>query len=204
MKYNPNLHHRRSIRLKSYDYTQAGEYFLTLCIQNRECVLGRIENEEVKLSDFGEIVKEEWLRTALLRSDVELDEFIIMPNHMHAIIALCRGTSRDERKGVPLKERVSRKGELQFAPTKTSTPFRSPSGTVGAIVRGFKIATTKQVNELRGTPGMRLWQRNYYEHVIRDEKDLERIREYVRLNPTRWPQDEENPSKSSKVLNHAG
>ena len=100
MRYNPLLHYRRSIRLKGYDYAEAGEYFLTFCTQGRACLFGSIENELVKLSDFGEIVKEEWQRTALLRPDVALDEFIIMPNHFHGIMGLCRGTSHaspDER-----------------------------------------------------------------------------------------------------------
>lgn len=113
-----------------------------------------------------------------------------MPNHIHGILVIC-----DERKGVSQGERIPRKGELQFAHTKTSTPFRSPSGTVGAIVRGFKAATTKRVNEMRKTPGKPFWQRNYYEHIVRDEGDLERIREYIRLNPTRWPIDEEHPAR---------
>jgi len=197
MKDNPNLHHRRSIRLKGYDYTQAGEYFLTLCTQERACLFGSIQDEVVKLSEFGEIVKEEWLRTALLRPDVELDDFVIMPNHLHGILALCRGTSRrDEKSLVGAYGNTPQRGK--------GIPFRSPSGTVGAIIRGFKAASTKRINGLRCTPGAPVWQRNYYEHVVRSEKDLERIREYIRLNPTRWPQDEENPIKSSKVLNHAG
>jgi putative transposase len=179
MKYNPNLHHRRSIRLKGFDYTQAGEYFLTLCTHERGYLFGSIENEVVKLSDSGMIVKAEWLRTAQLRSDVELDEFIIMPNHMHAIIALCRGASRR-------------------APTREG--FGKPvAGSLPTIVRLFKSSSARRINELRRTPGAPVWQRNYYEHVIRDQKELERIRDYIRLNPTRWPADEENPTNISLV-----
>ncbi len=188
MKQNEGLHHRRSIRLKGYDYAQVGEYFLTLCIQNRECLLGKIENEEVKLSAIGEIAGEEWLRTPEIRPNVELDEFVIMPNHLHGIVVI-----REERKGVSQKEKISRGGVLPYAPTTTATPFRSPSGTVGAIIRGFKAASTKRINEMRRTPGAPVWQRNYYEHVIRDENDLDRIREYILMNPAGWTIDEENP-----------
>jgi putative transposase len=197
MRYNSGLHHRSSIRLPGYNYAQAGEYFVTVTTHDRECVLGAIENEEVELSDIGKIVKEEWLRTPIVRPNVELDEFVIMPNHIHGILVI-----RDERKGAevpvganchsPLRENRSSRGK---------TPFRSPSKTVGAIVRGFKSAATKRANELRDTPGKSLWQRDYFEHIVRDEKDLERIREYICLNPTRWPIDEEYPGTLGGMTN---
>ena len=180
--FDPNIHHRRSIRLSTHDYAGAGEYFVTLCIHGWKCVLGVVADEEVKLTDIGRVVNEEWLRTSDLRSNVDLDKFVIMPNHLHGIIVI-----HDERKGgevsvgangsSPLRENVSSPGK---------TPFRSPSGTIGAVVRGFKAASTKRVNELRNTPGRPLWQRNYYEHIVRDERDLERIREYIAKNPERW------------------
>jgi putative transposase len=197
MKYNPSLHHRRSIRLRGYDYAQPGEYFITLRTHDLGCVLGTIRNEEMILSEIGTIVKEEWLKTPIIRPNTKVDEFTIMPNHLHGIIVI-----DEERKGVPQKERIHRMGEQQFAHTIEPTPFRSPSGTVGAIIRGFKSASTNRINELGNTHGKQFWHRNYYEHVIRDEKDLERIREYIRLNPTRWPLDEENPNSGRKSLNN--
>jgi putative transposase len=193
MKYNPHLHHRRSIRLKGHDYTQAGEYFVTIRTHDRGNVLGRIQNENLILSEIGTIVKQEWMKTPEVRSNVDLDEFVIMPNHVHGILVI-----RDERKGGEAFVRAN--GNSPIRENKSSqgkTPFRSPSATVGAIVRGFKGATTKRVNELFVTPGRPLWHRNYYEHVVRNEEDLERIREYIRLNPTRWPTDEENPTNTS-------
>ena len=200
MKYNPNLHHRQSICLKGYDYAEAGEYFVTIRTHDRGNVLGRIRNENLILSEVGTIVKEEWMKTPEVRSNVDLDEFVIMPNHVHGILVI-----RDERKGGEVFVRGN--GNSPTRENKSSqgrTPFRSPSATVGAIVRGFKGATTKRVNELFGTPERPLWHRNYYEHVVRSEKDLERIREYIRLNPTRWPTDEENPTNTNLVESHAG
>ena len=187
MKYNPLVHHRRSIRLKGYDYAQPGAYFITFCTFGREHFLGEIRNGEMSLSEIGEIVKQEWLRTPTIRSNVELDEFVVMPDHFHGIIIL-----HAERNGEHEQD-SSCGGELQFAPTVT--PFRSPSKTIGAIIRGFKAAVTKRANELRKTPGLPLWQRNYYEHIIRDQMELDRIREYILLNPAKWMDEEENRDK---------
>ncbi|MDP2883688.1 MAG: transposase [Ignavibacteria bacterium] len=177
-------HHRRSIRLKGYDYSEPGIYYVTLTLQERVEFLGHLSGGKVHLSAFGEIVRDEWLRTPRIRPEVVLDEFVIMPDHLHGIIVIC-----DERNG------VTRRGEWQFAPTRVfnnqSTPFRSPSGTLGAIIRGFKGATTKQINEVRCTPGAKVWQRNYYEHIVRDEKDLRKIQHYIRENPLRLAEKHE-------------
>jgi putative transposase len=173
MNYNPFKHHRRSIRLRGYDYRQPGAYYVTLTVQDRRPLLGRIIDGKVLLSVLGEIVHEEWLRTTNIRPEVRLDEFVIMPDHMHGIIEIL-----EERNGVP------RWGESKFAPTN-ATPFRSPSKSVGAIIRGFKGASTKRINELRNTRGERFWQRNYYEHVIRGENDYSRIQRYINENPMR-------------------
>jgi putative transposase len=181
MKYNPLVHHRRSIRFRGYDYAQPGEYFVTFCTFGRERLFGEIKNGEMRLSYIGEIVQAEWLRTPTIRPNVELDEFVVMPDHFHGIIIL-----HAERNGEH-GQSSNCGGELQFAPTMT--PFRSPSKTIGAIIRGFKAAATKRTNELRRTSGLPLWQRNYYEHIIRDQMELDRIREYIRLNPVKWTPD---------------
>jgi len=167
---------RRSVRLLGYDYSQAGGYFITICTQNRRCLFGKIVGDVMLLSDIGRIVESEWLRTPSFRPQIELDEFIIMPNHFHAIVLIpdCRGV-------------------LQYAPTHRLV---SPSQTIGAIVRGFKGATTKRINTARGTPGEPVWQRNYYDHVIRNEDDLAATRGYILNNPPAWALDEENPGLS--------
>ncbi|MBM4462743.1 MAG: transposase [Chloroflexi bacterium] len=165
--------HRRSVRLKGYDYAQEGAYFVTICTRDRECMFGDEHNGEIRLNQYGLIVREEWLRTAELRENAKLEACVVMPNHLHGIIAI-----------------TNRRGVSPYAPTGT---LRSPSHTLGAIVRGFKSASTKLINETRHTPGTPVWQRNYYEHVIRDEDDLQRIQQYILDNPAHWAEDENHP-----------
>jgi len=173
----PQRHHRRSIRLKGYDYTQAGAYFVTVCTWNRQCLFGKVVDGEMRLDGRGEIVHQEWLRTAKMRPGVQLDAFVVMPNHIHGIIIIT-----DDRRGT-----------LQRAPT--AEQFGRPtSNSIPTIVRLFKSAVTKRINNARGTPGMPVWQRNYYEHVIRNERSLDRIRRYIVENPLRWHLDRENPN----------
>ena len=178
-KYNPEIHHRKSIRLKNHDYSQPGAYFVTICTYNHKCIFGYISKGEMKLNDFGKIVETEWLKTAQIRANVELDEYIIMPNHLHGIIIIvdnCRGTTHR-------------------APTiQAHESFGKPvSGSIPTIIRGFKSTVTKQINQLRNTLGLPVWQRNYFEHVIRNEKSLHQIRYYIVNNPLQWELDNENP-----------
>jgi REP element-mobilizing transposase RayT len=178
---NQDKHQRRSIRLKDYDYSQAGAYFITICTYNKKCMFGKVLDQEMQLNEYGKVVTEEWLRTAEIRPNVELDEFIIMPNHIHGIVAIiesCVGaTGRSPKGEVP--------SPLPKGPTSSS---------IGAIMAGFKSAVTRRVNELRSTRCEPVWQRNYYEHVIRNEHDLDEIREYIINNVLKWDLDSENPN----------
>jgi len=170
------LHHRQSIRLKKYDYAQSGAYFVTICTRNQECVFGDVSDGGIHLNEYGVVVGEEWLRTALLRDGVAMDAFVVMPNHLHGIIVINgRGTARR----APTGERFGQ-------PTVGSIPI---------IMRAFKSACTNRINATRDARGTPLWQRNYYEHVIRDEDDLNRIRQYIYDNPARWAEDENNPER---------
>jgi REP element-mobilizing transposase RayT len=191
-RYNPDLHHRRSIRLRDYDYSQEGAYFLTICTKDRECLFWNVGAycdtpslvTPLPLNDLGHIVEEEWLRTSDLRPQIGLDAYVVMPNHFHGIVEINQdGTMATERRDV--------QGVYQYAPTKDR--IRSPSQTIGAVVRGFKSAATTRVNARRGTPGTPIWQRNYHEHVIRNDADLTRIRDYIVANPSHWAEDENNP-----------
>jgi len=185
MPYNPKIHHRRSIRLKGYDYSQPGAYFITLCTHNRECLFGNIVDGEMVLNEYGILVKNEWLRTSEIRPNVIVDEFIIMPNHLHGIFiinddgcgATCRGVSPYAPKPAP------------YINTPNTNIFKSPSKTIGAIIRGFKSITTKQINQLRNTHNKSVWQRNYYEHIVRNESSLNKIRKYITNNPMKWEMD---------------
>jgi REP element-mobilizing transposase RayT len=132
-------------------------------------VFGKVNNGKLVLSKLGVVAKEEWLKTKEIRPNIELDYYIIMPNHIHGIII------------------IESRGVMHYAPTKK---FSSPSQTLGAVVRGFKSAVTKRVNQMNGTIGKKIWQRNYYEHIIRNEQDLYRIRKYIHLNPLKWELDE--------------
>ncbi len=168
---------RRSIRLKEYDYSREGAYFVTICTHNRECIWGDIVEGQMHLNDLGREVEIQWLQTAEVRPNVILDAFVIMPNHFHGIFFIqdtLRATQR-------------------VAPTKKPRPSGPISGSVGAIVAQFKSRVTKRLNVLRKKPGVPVWQRNYYEHVIRDEDDLNRIREYIDYNHVSWMEDENYP-----------
>ena len=187
VRYDPTKHHRRSIRLPGYDYTQPGAYFVTICTHNREPLFGHVVNGEMVLNAWGRIVWEEWFRTAQLRPYEELfeDEFVVMPNHVHGIIWIVG----DNNVGA----------QRRCAPTKPGgvTPNNVAPGSLGAIVRAFKSAVTKRINALRGTPGARVWQRNYYEHIIRNERALNAIRRYIAENPQRWHLDRYNPTATA-------
>ncbi len=140
------------------------------------------------------IVEEAWLNSINVRSNIELDEYVIMPNHLHGIIIIRHKFSNQ---AVGAYCNTPLQSPLQDAKPSLSIPnnvkFKSPSHTVGSIVRGFKASSAGQINIMRKTPGMRVWQRNYYDHVIRNERDLYKIRKYTRENPLKWEIDEENP-----------
>ncbi len=184
MTFNPEQHHRRSIRLQDYDYSQNGAYFITLCAHNRECLFGEVVDGEMKLSALGQIVRDEWAKTSVIRTEIELDEFVVMPNHFHAIVLIIK--SDEQSRGNPV-------GAHGRAPLPAPTLSRPPK-SLGALVAGFKSAATKHINELRDTPGAPVWQRNYYEHVIRNKSALNDIRSYIQTNPARWADDQENPA----------
>lgn len=192
MAYNPIKHHRRSIRLKGYDYGQAGLYFITICTQNRVCLFGDVENGEMILNHYGQIAYDEWLKTPQIRNDVELGDFVIMPNHIHVIIRLlCRGELHSpdiQKPHSPDIQKPHGGGELHSPENSPPhSPPQSPSQTIGAIVRGYKSTVTKQFG-LLGFDG-KLWQRNYYEHIIRDERSYLKISAYIINNPVNWRND---------------
>ena len=163
--------YRQSIRLKEYDYTQSGAYFVTICTRNRDPLFGVVVNDKMVLNGFGQIVQAEWSRTSEVTADVALDTFVVMPNYLHGILLLDRTDP----------------GGLRVGATRRVARTRHPTGlgasTLGAIIGQFKSLATKRINTLRGTPGLSAWQRNYYEHVIRSEADLDRVREYIVSNP---------------------
>ncbi len=177
---------RRSIRLRGYDYSQNGAYFITICTQNRECLFGEIVGGEMRLNVAGEIVADEWIKTAAIRDEIELDEWIVMPNHFHGILVIVDSGAVPGGGG----DTPCGRGD---PPGGGGDPPVAPTGprprSVGAVMAGFKSAVTKRINEWRHTPGAKLWQRNYWEHIVRNELELNRIREYIQNNPAKWELD---------------
>jgi REP element-mobilizing transposase RayT len=182
MVYNPDIHHRNSIRMRSYDYRSAGAYFVTICTFQKEAILAEIVNGAAQLKLLGVIVQDEWLKSAHIRLEIELDEFIIMPNHLHGIVII------NESVGAHGMRPESGGSEMR---AHSRAPLHRPAKTLGSFVAGFKSACTKRVNELRNTAGMPLWQRNYHERVIRNEEELHSLRDYIVTNPVRWEGDGE-------------
>ena len=204
MTYDPKIHHRRSIRLKGYDYSQEGAYFLTICTYRKEMLFGTIVNEEMRLNDTGEQALQCWNAIPGHFPNVELDAFVIMPNHIHGIIVIVGANNHS-----PINPGDISVGAKNFSPLQSNTHPAGTSQTVGSIVRGFKIGLTKWIrnpddNDLYGRkifcpyvygPKMSgpVWHRNFYEHIIRDEPELFRIRKYIVENPAKWYWDNLNP-----------
>ena len=181
--FNPDLHNRRSTRLKAYDYSKAGAYFVTIVTQDRLCLFGDVIEDEMHVNQAGAMVSKVWEELPERFPTIGLDSFVVMPNHVHGIIVV------RQRVGVPL---VGTQGDADRATTRVAP-------TLGDVVGALKsIATVRYAQGVKA--GMwspfreRLWQRNYYEHVIRNESELNRAREYIAGNPGLWDRDRENPA----------
>jgi putative transposase len=175
MRYDPDKHHRRSIRLRNYDYAWPGMYFITICTQNRDLLFGNIVNDIMQLNAAGQMVQAIWETLPERFPNIGVDEFVVMPNHFHAILVIeeCRPAGED---GIAT-------GDVP---------------TLGAMIGAFKSITTHEYIQgvkCKGWPPFdrRVWQRNYWEHVVRDEATLDKIRQYVRTNPAFWTDDQLHP-----------
>lgn len=175
MTYNPDIHHRRSIRLREFDYSSSGGYFVTTCVQNRECLFGDILDGIMVLNNAGKVIQSVWKGLPERFPSIELDAFVVMPNHVHFIVMI-RVT--DENDGV---DQGGRAGQ-GHAPT------------LDRVVGAFKSIGAAQVNRLLSRTGQPLWQRNYYERVIRNDAELQGLRNYIVHNPLKWEDDTENPT----------
>jgi putative transposase len=173
MHFDPERHHRRSIRLSGYDYTQAGAYFVTICTHQRQHLLAHIDATGRVLSHIGRLVARCWLAIPRHFPNAILDAWVIMPDHLHGIIVL-QQSGDSTRNAEP----------AVIVPSKR--PNGTVSGSLPAVIQNFKAISTRKINRLTCTAGTPLWQRNYYEHIIRDEHDLCRIRQYIEANPSRW------------------
>jgi len=167
-----NVFRIESTRLKHYDYSQPGEYFITICIQSHECLFGHVHKEEMRLSPIGEIARKCWEEIPYHFNNIELDEYIIMPNHIHGIIIINESQCRDVQLNV-------------------STRISPKRGSLSVVIRTYKAAVTTICR--RNNSFEFCWQRRFCEHIIRNEKELNNIRDYIINNPVKWSFDEDNP-----------
>jgi len=186
---------RHSIRLQGYDYAQSGAYFVTAVTYQRDALFGEIMDGEMRLNRIGEIVQEEWFASTNIRREIRLypEEFVVMPNHIHGIVWIendqpigANGINVDGTDDMNVCVGANGRSPLQHPQMKPRS--------LGSFIAGFKSSVTKRVRDELNTTG--IWQRNYYEHIIRNEKELDAICRYIEANPLNWSEDEENPLKS--------
>ena len=174
-KSNQSFRYRNSSRLAGYDYRQAGVYFVTVCAHQRAPLFGSIFDGEMMLSALGEVVREEWQYVAKARRNIMLDLYVVMPNHLHGLVIIDRPEKRNKVQSATGQRR-------KLSPTLEA-------GSLGAIISQFKAAVSRRANSNQLDFGRRIWQRNYYDHIVRNEKSLNAIRQYIIANPARWRED---------------
>ena len=188
MKFNPKLHHRQSIRLKGYDYSQSGSYFITICARERECIFGEIKEGKTILSHLGQLVEQEWLALPHRFPHIDLDEYVVMPNHFHGIIHIVgAGLASAQIASAQIEEPQSTPEQLDTAPHIS---------TLGDIICAFKSLVFKRHYDLIRNNHLdevaKCWQRNYWERIIRNHQEYNNIQNYIITNPERWSRDSDN------------
>jgi len=196
-KFDPQKHHRRSIRVKGFDYSSEGAYFVTIVTQGRVCLFGEIIGGEMHLNNYSQIVQKWWIEIPNHFPNVDLGAFVIMPNHIHGIIFITterRGeviSPRDSPRDDPNSNNLDPHIDTSMNLGGETPPPHKP--TLGQIVAYFKYQSTKEMNRIETKNAItQFWQRNYYEHIIRNERDLQRVTDYIHANPLRWDEDDEN------------
>jgi len=194
------LPHRKQLRLRGYDYAFPGVYFVTICSAGKRPVFGSIRGESIVLSRAGEIVRCEWIALVERFARLVLDEFVIMPNHLHDVLAFVgqvggasRGTTGGASPSPTTTNTTTKPGGASLDPKGGA----SPSPTLFDVIGAFKSISTIKVNKLLGRRGVPLWQRSYYEHIVRTGEDLRKIQRYISENPLMWSLDPENPNRRS-------
>ncbi len=172
---------RRSVRLRGFDYSQPGSYFITICTAGKKRILGTVQDRKMILSRAGKVVRDAWFDLPRRFPSVGLGEFVVMPNHVHAVVGLAQ----------PIHPAA--KGAPSSAPTTGKAGFAHPR--LGDVIRVFKSLSAIEVNRVLGHSGEALWQRSYHEHIIRHGKDYDQIRKYIADNPILWDQDPDNFSR---------
>jgi putative transposase len=191
MGYDPEMHHRRSIRMKGYDYTSPGAYFVTLLSHGRACLFGEIKEGIFRQSDIGKLVNDCWLRISNHFYDIGLDEYVLMPNHLHGIIFIHESLG----KGEAFAEAIQSMVDTKSANASPLQPRGTQPGSISAIIQNFKSVSTRMMNKRFFETSNKIWQRNYYERIIRNERELNAIRRYICDNTQDWELDIENLSE---------
>lgn len=178
------------MRLSSWDYSWDGSYFITICTQNRRCIFGNVINSQIKLSPIGDIVIEEWFKSFDIRNELFCDAFVIMPNHLHAIVRIDNNRIDSLRSSKPEKHPAGTHSRATegMEKNKHGVAYRPPK-SISSFVAGFKSASTKRINKLRNSPEEKVWQARFHDHIIRSEEDYQRIFEYIKYNPQKWEED---------------
>ena len=196
MVYNPDFHHRHSIRIKGYDYSSPGFYFITICSRDRQPLFGEIKNGEMVLSELGKIIQKEWFKIIESWSGVELDYFIIMPNHLHGIIIITNKLERKINVNDEVGATLAVAQNVAVAQNRAGATPAKHVFALGDVVGGFKsICVNKYLQYIKNNnlqESCLIWQRNYYDHIIRNEKDLYNIQGYILNNVSKWQYDLEN------------
>jgi REP element-mobilizing transposase RayT len=186
-KFDPQKHHRHSIRLPNYDYSQSGAYFVTIVTWHRECLFGEVVGGQMRLNDIGKIVRWEWLELPKRLHFLELGLFVIMPNHLHGILIFHENAGAT-RQGLT---------EGDFSKPDGSPLPRGPQpASLGVVMAQFKSRVTKRLWKMPSLNGTPIWQRNYYEYIIRNYRDLQNKTDYIEANPLLWGEDNENPVRA--------
>jgi putative transposase len=186
MKFDLQKHHRRSIRLPDYDYSQPGVYFITLVTRGRECLFGEIKDGEMHINEAGQIVWNVWGSLPVRYPQIGLGAASVMPNHFHGNIIIHETATVGAIHELPLPS----------PSTRVTDQMERRRMTIPLVVGYFKMNTAKQINKILDSEGVPVWQRNYYEHIIRSEEEYSRIQQYIETNVQNWVDDEENPLKS--------
>jgi REP-associated tyrosine transposase len=227
MSYNPQLHHRRSIRLKGYDYSSAGHYFITICTQNRDHLFGKINNRQMQLNNAGQMIEKIWIETVNQYPNIKLDEYIIMPNHFHGIVTITPTVASvwDDSISFQNTDFISQQNADSFSQQNTDSlsDIHNGNGGIGiemdstqltgiemdstlltgiemdstptidipSVIQSFKRHSTIKYIEMVKSGILppfhkRIWQRNYWEHIVRNKNEYLRISQYIKNNPHKW------------------
>jgi REP element-mobilizing transposase RayT len=176
--------HRNSLRLNDFDYSQIGAYFVTICTKNRQCLFGKIQHGTMQLSPFGRVASAQWQQLPYRFPYLEFGEWVIMPNHIHGILVITgRGEASQDKRPCSPESLIEEASPLR--------PNGTTPGSVGEIIQIYKSVTSRKISAQKENLKGSVWQRNYYEHVIRNERDLQAISDYILTNPQNWKEDTE-------------